>query len=98
EKGDGKTGFNENSLPYTFMMDRENVVLLNTNHLTGIGFAVEEEPAPQPASQECDDCNTCFVELVHPGNVLLVWFGMILLLGFCFYCWGKGLICKIRVS
>ncbi|MBF0450489.1 MAG: tandem-95 repeat protein [Candidatus Magnetomorum sp.] len=77
EKGDGKSGFKKNSLPYSFMNNRENVVLLSANHLTGIGFAVDEEPAPQP-NKECDDCNSCFIELAKAGHKGKIW-GIVLM-------------------
>ena len=83
ERGDGKAGFKRSSLPWRFQADREDVVLLSADHLTGIGFAIEEESAP-PVSTECEDCDsTCFVDVAQRGNGILAGaaFLIILLLG-----------------
>jgi VCBS repeat-containing protein len=73
EKGDGTKGFKQSASPYTIDRKNSDLIKLSTNHLTGIGFAVQKEE-PQPPT-ECEDCDSnCFVGLL-PGNsyVGFVW-------------------------
>jgi PKD repeat protein len=73
ETGDGKEGFKKNKLSCGLQEDRDDVVLLRADHLTGIGFAIDEAPGPEPVSSECNDCDSCFVEITQNGNMLIAW-------------------------
>jgi PKD repeat protein len=63
EKGDGTNGFKLSKSAYTIDQKNKDLVKLSTNHLTGIGFAIQEEEEQAPVT--CDDCDSsCFVGLL----------------------------------
>jgi len=74
EKGDGTKGFKSSASPYTIDRNNPDLIKLSTNHLTGIGFAIQQdEPQKQ---KECDDCDSsCFIDVLagHSAFGFIVW-------------------------
>jgi PKD repeat protein len=95
EKGDGTNGFKLNASTYTIDQKNKDLVKLSTNHLTGIGFAVQQ--AEEQAPEECDDCDSsCFVGLLTGSSS----FGFVLWLSFlagCIVSFMKRKICDRQI-
>jgi hypothetical protein len=63
EKGDGTKGFKSSVSPYTTDRNNTNLIKLSTNHLTGIGFAIQQEETQK--KKECNDCDSsCFISIL----------------------------------
>jgi PKD repeat protein len=76
EKGDGTSGFKLSASAYTIDQKNKDLVKLSTNHLTGIGFAIQQ--AEENAPEECEDCDSsCFVGLLTGHDYFgLLWLGL----------------------
>ena len=64
EKGDGVNGFREHKISATLMDDRSDIVLLSVDHLTGIGFAKDEDVVSEDAGEDSGS-GGCFLWILR---------------------------------